>query len=82
MKQDRTEEGRFSINGRGLGTVTEEMIRQRARELAVINGRSQHNVLDSDLEQARRELQGEERLTPENTDAENIPEKKKKVKLT
>jgi hypothetical protein len=74
MKQNRIEEGRFSAHGRGLGTVTEQMIRQRASEIAEINGRSKHNILSSDLDQARRELQGEERLNPEATAAERIPE--------
>jgi hypothetical protein len=74
MKQNRYEEGRFSASGRGLGTVTEDMVRARAREIAVINGRSEDNVLDSDMDQARRELQGEERLTPEPTQAENLAE--------
>lgn len=74
MKENRNEEGRFSLNGRGLGTVTEDMVRQRARELAQINGRSAGQVLDSDLEEARRELTGEERLVPEETPAEQLPE--------
>ncbi len=74
MKHDRSDEGRLSINGRGLGTVTEKMVRRRAGELAIINGRSKRNILDSDLEQARRELQGEDGLRPENTAAENIPD--------
>lgn len=74
MKQNQTDQGRFSINGRGLGTVTEQMIRDRAVELAEINGRSGQNVLDSDLDQARRELRGEELLSPESVTAENIPE--------
>lgn len=74
MKQNRIEEGRFSAHGRGLGTVTEQMIRQRASEIAEINGRSKHNVIGSDLDQARRELQGEERLNSETTAAELIPE--------
>lgn len=73
MKENRIEEGRFTENGRGLGTVTEEMVRARARELALINGRPEQ-VLDSDLDQARRELQGEERLNPEPSAAEEIPE--------
>lgn len=74
MKQDPTNEGRFSLNGRGLGTVTEEMVRARASEIAVINGRGQHNLIEADLEQALRELQGEERLNPPATAAEKIPE--------
>jgi hypothetical protein len=56
MKQNRYEEGKFSNKGRGLGTVTEEMVLRRARELALINGRTEDQVLDGDLEQARREL--------------------------
>lgn len=74
MKQRRIEEGRFTAGGRGLGTVTEEMIRQRASEIAVVNGRGKHNILDTDLDEARRELLGEERLTPPPTAAESIPE--------
>ena len=74
MKQNPIEEGRISSRGEGLGTVTEEMVRQRAGEIAVINGRSKHNVLDIDLEQARRELQGEEGLNPAPTAAENLTE--------
>lgn len=73
MKQ-RLEEGRFSDRGEGLGTVTEEMVYKRAQQIAVINGRSQNNVLDSDIEQSRRELQGEERLNPPSTRAEQLPE--------
>lgn len=74
MKQDRYEEGRFTEHGRGLGTVTEAMVRKRAGELAVINGRSEKNILDSDLDQAYRELTGAERLVPESTPAEELPE--------
>jgi hypothetical protein len=73
MKKNPIEEGRFSENARGLGTVTEKMVRQRAAELALISGRPDQ-VLDSDLDQARRELQGEERLNPERTAAEKLPE--------
>ena len=74
MKQRRIEEGRFSISGRGLGTVTEDMVRERASEIAVVNGRGKNNVLDSDLAEARRELLGEERLNPPATAAESLPE--------
>jgi len=74
MKENRIEEGRFTEHAHGLGTVTEAMVRQRAAELAIINGRSRHNVLDSDFAQVRRELTGEERLIPELTAAEQLPE--------
>ena len=74
MKENQIEEGRFTERARGLGTVTEAMVRQRAGELAIINGRSAKQVLDSDLEQARRELTGAERLNPPPTPAEELPE--------
>ncbi len=74
MKDNQIEEGRYTQNARGLGTVTEDMVRQRARELAVINGHAPEQVLSSDLEQARRELTGEERLNPLPTAAEQVPE--------
>src|SRR6516162_9052962 len=67
------EEGRFSNHGQGLGTVTEAMLRHRARELAFVNGHP-NQVLDSDLKQARRELTGEERVNPEPTPAEQLSE--------
>ncbi len=73
MKEDRIEEGRFSEQGRGLGTVTKQMIQRRAAEIALINGRP-GNVLNTDVDQARRELTGEERLNPEPTAAEELPE--------
>lgn len=45
-------------HSRGLGTVTREMVIKRARELAVINGRSAKQMLQSDFDQAKRELTG------------------------
>ena len=46
----------------------------RARELALINGRSPDQVFQSDWQQARRELLGEEGLVPTETPAELLPE--------
>jgi len=74
MKRDRNEEGRFSQRGRGLGTVTRGMVRKRAAELALINGRSEHQILDSDWAQAYRELTGVERLVPQPPLEEQLPE--------
>jgi len=75
MKENRMEEGgRLSDRGAGIGTVTEKMVRQRAREIAVINGRSANQLLDSDIEQAQRELEGDERLASEPTNADSLAE--------
>ena len=46
-------------NSAGIGTVTRKMVRDRAVELAVINGRSAKEVSKSDWEQAKRELTGD-----------------------
>lgn len=69
MKHERYEdEGRIINHSRPLGTVTREMGPERARELAVINGRSPHEVIEGDFEQAKRELTGEgENSLRENT---------------
>ena len=58
----------------GIGTVTRKMVRQRAVEIAVINGRSRHNVLESDWEQAKRELTGGEEMDPQEANLESVPE--------
>jgi hypothetical protein len=70
--QNRYDEGRFTHDSQGLGSPDAQMVESRAREIARINGRDQ--VLDTDREQARRELTGKEGLVPETTPEENIPE--------
>jgi hypothetical protein len=72
MKESNIEEGRFTAQGHGLGTVTREMVQKRARELALISGREQ--VLDSDFQQAKRELTREDDLPPEPDAEEKLPE--------
>ena len=57
-------EGTLTENSEGLGTVTPEMVRARATELAVINGRSAHGATRADLEQARQELSGDPQADP------------------
>jgi hypothetical protein len=74
MKQDQNEEGRYISHSRPLGTVTREMVLQRAREIAQINGRSPHEVIESDFEQAMRELRGEEDESPKERALESVPE--------
>src|SRR5436853_6953895 len=72
MKRNQTEEGRIIEHTKGIGTVTREMVLVRARELALINGRS--HPLESDWEEAKRELLGQEGLVPTETPAEALPE--------
>jgi hypothetical protein len=73
MKQ-KPSEGRISDRGEGLGTVTREMVLKRARQIALLNGRSEKNVLDSDFAEARRELEGEDEIKPQPTAEEKLTE--------
>jgi hypothetical protein len=74
MKQDHIEEGKILLHFKGLGTVTEEMVRARARELALINGRSPEHLSPEDLRQAKRELTGEPTPPPEGDREDSLPE--------
>jgi hypothetical protein len=74
MKKNEIEEGRIITHSKGVGTLTREDVESRARELALINGRSADQISDSDRQQAKRELTGEEGLVPTETAAEALPE--------
>src|SRR5258706_15821698 len=56
MRKDQIEEGRISEHSKGLGTVTQKMVRARAREIALINGRSPEHLSPLDFSQAKQEL--------------------------
>jgi len=58
MKPNPLKEGLLTENSAGIGTVTRKMVRERAVELAVIDGRTIAEVSKSDWEQAKRELTG------------------------
>ena len=62
------------INSTGIGTVTRKMVRERAVELAVINGHPAQEVSKSDWEQAKRELTGESDTDPKEAVLESAPE--------
>ncbi len=74
MKTDPLKQGALTENSVGIGTVTQEMVRQRASELAVINGRAEEDVSVMDLEQAKRELTGEAESDPKDAILEAAPE--------
>jgi len=50
--------GKFIVGAAPLGTVTEGMVKKRAKEIAVINGRNGNDFTENELDQARRELVG------------------------
>jgi hypothetical protein len=74
MKTNPLKEGTLTENSAGLGTVTRKMVRERAAELAVINGRSAQDVSTADWEQAKRELTGEPDADPKETVLASAPE--------
>ena len=74
MKTNPLKEGILTENSAGIGTVTQAMVRERAVELAVINGRAAQDVSQSDLEQAKRELTGEPDMDPIEAILESVTE--------
>src|ERR1700678_637185 len=74
MKTNPLKEGILTENSAGIGTVTREMVRARAVELALINGRSAQEVSESDWQQAKRELTGRPDMDSTETILESAPE--------
>jgi len=74
MKKNPLKEGALTENSAGLGTVTRKMVRERAVELAVINGRSALEVSKTDREKVKRELTGEPDADPKTAMLESAPE--------
>jgi hypothetical protein len=74
MKTNPLKEGVLTENSAGIGTVTREMIRARATELAVIDGRSPKGTTVSDFAQAKRELTGEPDTNPKEAILESASE--------
>jgi len=74
MKTNPLKDGVLTDNSTGIGTVTREMVRDRAVELAANNGRSAQNVTKSDWEQAKRELTGKPEADPTGALLESAPE--------
>jgi len=62
-------------HGRGLGTVTAEMVSQRAHEIAEINRRPGNKPTPDDWQEARRELTSARGLG--NDPAEEVPSDKR-----
>ena len=64
----------MSENGAGIGTVSRAMVKERAIELAIINGRPAAEVSKSDWERAKRELTGGSETDPNDASLESVPE--------
>jgi hypothetical protein len=77
MKKNPLNKGVLTENFRGIGPVTREMVQTRARELALIAGRSPPHVTQLDYEQAKRELTGGSDMDRQDAMLESIPEAKR-----
>lgn len=74
MNQDPLHEGALIFHGIGIGTVNRDMIRQRASELAAINGRLPDEASESDWDEAKRELTRQNEEDPKQLLLESVPE--------
>ncbi len=74
MKKNPLKEGALTENSAGLGTVTPKMVRERAAELAVIDGQLSRAATKSHFAQAKRELTGEPDQDPQDALLESAPE--------
>jgi hypothetical protein len=74
MNIDPLHEAPISIHGTGIGTVSPDMVRKRAEELAVINGREAYDASMSDWDEALRELTCGEEFDAQQTLMESLPE--------
>jgi hypothetical protein len=68
MKPLEVAHGKMIWHSKGLGTVTREMVVQRAREIAIINGHVPNHYTRDDFFEAKRELVGDD--APEFDDNE------------
>lgn len=74
MNTNPLKQGVLTEGSAGIGTVTRKMVRDRAIELAMINGRSAQEVRKADWEQAKRELTGEPDLDVKEAVLDSAPE--------
>jgi hypothetical protein len=70
MKAPEVAHGKILCHASGLGTVTRDMVVQRAREIAMINGRPPNHYTRDDFMEAKRELTGEDPSFTEDGDDE------------
>ena len=71
MNKNQLDQYNLNENSDGLSTVTRKMVRERAVALAVMMGRSAHEVSKADWDQAKRELMGESNSEPEESAPES-----------
>jgi len=74
MNKNPLNKGVLTEKGVGIGVVSRRMIRARAAEDALINGRHPRDATKADTDEARQELSGGPDLSPKETILESAPE--------
>jgi hypothetical protein len=74
MSANPLKQGLLTENSAGIGTVTRKMVRERAIELAAINGHAAQEASKSDWDQAKRELTGKPDTDPNEAARESALE--------
>ena len=74
MEKNSLNQGGLAVQSTGIGRVTREMARARARELALRAGYAIPHVRQADYEQAKRELTGESDIDRQDAVLDSIPE--------
>ncbi len=74
MKSNPLKTGVISENAAGIGTVTRQMVRARAAELAIIDGHLSHDATRTHFAQAKRELTGVPDVDPKEALLDAAPE--------
>ncbi len=77
MKNNPLSKGTISVNSAGIGPVTKAMVDARAKELALMSGRTPAHVTQADYERAKRELTGESDIDRQDELIESMPESKR-----
>ena len=77
MNKNPLNQGIIANNTVGIGSVTREMVRSRARELAMIAGHTPSHVTQADYERAKRELTGESDRDRQDAILDALPETKR-----
>jgi Protein of unknown function (DUF2934) len=74
MNINPLKKGVLTVNNHGIGEVSDALLRERALEIAIIEGRSDTQVTEADWDQAERELSGETGMDPQEAILEAAPE--------
>jgi hypothetical protein len=74
MKTNPLKDGALTENSAGIGPVTRKMVKDRAIQLAITDGRTAQEVSSADWQQAEQELSGQPEVDAKEALLESAPE--------